>query len=72
MIALPTSGRATIAWGFNPETGQRVADNSLPHLEAWLGLPAHGRVINDLNTRLAVAERAFMVDDCEAVALIVD
>jgi long-chain acyl-CoA synthetase len=49
-----------------------LAYNSLPHLEAWLGLPAHGRVINDLNTRLAAAEQAFMVDDCEATALIVD
>jgi len=49
-----------------------LAHNSLEHLEAWLGLPAHGRVVNDLNTRLAAAEQAFMVDDCAAVALAVD
>ena len=41
-------------------------------MEAWLGLPAHGRVINDLNLRLAVPELAFMIDDCECVALLVD
>jgi acyl-CoA synthetase (AMP-forming)/AMP-acid ligase II len=55
--------------------GERVAvlaHNSAPHLEAWLGLPAHGRVINDLNLRLAVPELAFMIDDCECVALLVD
>jgi len=49
-----------------------LAHNSGPHLEAWLGIPAHGRVINDLNTRLTVAEQQFMVDDCEPVALMVD
>jgi long-chain acyl-CoA synthetase len=55
--------------------GDRVgvlAHNSLIHLEAWLGLPAQGRVINDLNPRLSAAEQAFMVDDCETRALIVD
>ena len=55
--------------------GDRVgvlAHNSLIHLEAWLGLPAQGRVINDLNLRLSAAEQAFMVDDCETRALIVD
>jgi long-chain acyl-CoA synthetase len=55
--------------------GDRVAvlaHNSGDHLEAWLGLPAHGRVINDLNLRLAAPELAFMVDDCECVALLVD
>ena len=54
--------------------GDRVAvlaHNSANHLEAWLGLPAHGRVINDLNLRLAPPELAFMVDDCECVALLV-
>ena len=55
--------------------GDRVAvlaHNSANHLEAWLGLPAHGRVINDLNLRLAASELAFMVDDCECTALLVD
>jgi long-chain acyl-CoA synthetase len=49
-----------------------LADNSASHLEAWLGVPSHGRVINDLNVRLAEAELGFMIDDCGAVALIVD
>lgn len=55
--------------------GDRVAvlaHNSGSHLEAWLGLPAHGRVINDLNLRLAQPELAFMIDDCECVALLAD
>ena len=55
--------------------GDRVAvlaHNSGNHLEAWLGLPAHGRVINDLNLRLAAPELAFMIDDCECVALLAD
>jgi long-chain acyl-CoA synthetase len=49
-----------------------LAHNSGPHLEAWLGIPAHGRVINDLNLRLTVAEQQFMIEDCEPVALVVD
>ena len=55
--------------------GDRVAvlaNNSANHLEVWLGLPANGRVINDLNLRLAAPELAFMVDDCECVALLAD
>jgi long-chain acyl-CoA synthetase len=46
--------------------------NSLAHLECWLGVPAFGRVLVDLNFRLAEAELGFMVDDCELEALIVD
>ena len=55
--------------------GDRVAvlaHNSANHLEAWLALPAHGWVINDLNLRLAASELAFMVDDSECTALLVD
>jgi acyl-CoA synthetase (AMP-forming)/AMP-acid ligase II len=55
--------------------GDRVgvlAHNSGNHLEAWLGLPAHRRVINDLNLRLTAPELAFMIDDCECVALLAD
>jgi long-chain acyl-CoA synthetase len=44
--------------------------NSLAHLEAWLAVPAHGRVLVDLNFRLADAELAFMIDDCEPELLI--
>jgi long-chain acyl-CoA synthetase len=45
--------------------------NSLAHLEAWLAVPAHGRILVDLNFRLADAELAFMIADCELELLIV-
>ena len=35
--------------------------NSLAHMECWLGLPAFGKVLVDLNFRLSVEELAFMV-----------
>lgn len=37
--------------------------NSLAHVECWLGVPALGRVMVDLNFRLAEPELALMVDD---------
>ena len=46
--------------------------NSLAHLECWLGVPAAGRVLVDLNFRLAEVELAFMVEDCELELLVVD
>ena len=49
-----------------------LAENSPAHLECWLTVPAHGRVLNDLNTRLAVPELAYMVEDCETIALFTD
>ena len=49
-----------------------LGENSLEHLECWLGIPAHGRVLNDLNTRLSVRELAFMVEDCGTEVLAVD
>jgi long-chain acyl-CoA synthetase len=49
-----------------------LAGNSAAHLECWFAIPAYGRVINDLNFRLAPAELAFMVDDSATRALIVD
>jgi long-subunit acyl-CoA synthetase (AMP-forming) len=55
--------------------GERVGflgANSLAHVECWLGVPAFGRVMVDLNFRLAEPELAFMVDDCELEVLIVD
>src|SRR5688500_9779480 len=39
--------------------------NSAVHLECWLGIPRAGRVMNDLNFRLAPAELAFVLDDCK-------
>jgi long-chain acyl-CoA synthetase len=46
--------------------------NSLAHMECWLGLPAFGKVLVDLNFRLSVEELAFMVDDASLDVLIVD
>lgn len=46
--------------------------NSLAHMECWLGLPAFGRVLVDLNYRLSAAELAFMVQDAELDVLFVD
>ena len=46
--------------------------NSLAHVECTLGVPAHGRVLVDLNLRLTEAELAFIADDCGIEALIVD
>ena len=46
--------------------------NSLAHVECSLGVPAHGRVLVDLNLRLTEAELAFIADDCGIEALIVD
>jgi acyl-CoA synthetase (AMP-forming)/AMP-acid ligase II len=46
--------------------------NSHRHLACWFALPRGGLVLNDLNVRLAPDELAFILDDCGAVALIVD
>jgi long-chain acyl-CoA synthetase len=46
--------------------------NSAAHLVAWLAVPRSGRVLNDLNYRLAPAELEFIAADCDARALLVD
>jgi long-chain acyl-CoA synthetase len=46
--------------------------NSLAHLECWLGVPAAGRVLVDLNFRLSEDELAFIADDCELEVVFVD
>src|SRR5579875_3485399 len=66
-------GAALAEIGVQP--GSRVGFlgvNSLAHLECWLGVPAFGRVLVDLNFRLAEEELAFIVDDCELEVLFVD
>jgi long-chain acyl-CoA synthetase len=66
-------GAALDAMGVAP--GARVgvlAANSLAHLECWLGVPAHGRVIVDLNFRLAPAELEFMADDAGLELVLAD
>src|SRR5690606_1915349 len=49
-----------------------LAKNSKAHLVAWLGIPRSGRVLNELNTRLSVAELEFILDDSETRVLLVD
>jgi acyl-CoA synthetase (AMP-forming)/AMP-acid ligase II len=49
-----------------------LAGNSAAHLECWLAIPAFGRVIISLNHRLAPGELAFMIDDSQTRALVVD
>ena len=49
-----------------------AALNGWRHLTCWIGIPAAGLVLNDLNYRLAPAELQFIVDDCGARAIIVD
>ena len=49
-----------------------VALNTWRHLTCWLGVPAGGLVLNDLNFRLAPPELVFIVNDSEAKALVVD
>jgi long-chain acyl-CoA synthetase len=49
-----------------------LLQNSLEHLEAWLSVPSYGRVLTSLNTRLAVSELAYVLQDSGAEVLIVD
>jgi long-chain acyl-CoA synthetase len=49
-----------------------LAGNCAAHLELWFALPAYGRVVNDLNFRLAPAELAFMIRDSNTRVLFVD
>jgi long-chain acyl-CoA synthetase len=49
-----------------------LAPNSLAHAEWWLGVPAFGRVLVDLNFRLTPEEVAFMIDDSALEVLLLD
>ncbi len=49
-----------------------LGTNSLAHMECWLGLPAFGKVLVDLNYRLSLEELAFMVEDAQLEALVTD
>jgi len=60
-LAVPAGGRI----GF-------LGVNSLAHVECWMAIPAFGRVIVDLNFRLAQAELAFIVNDCGIEVLVID
>jgi long-chain acyl-CoA synthetase len=60
-LGVPAGGRVGV-----------LAANSLAHAECWLGVPAFGRVLVDLNFRLTTDEVAFMIDDCGLEALLLD
>jgi long-chain acyl-CoA synthetase len=49
-----------------------IGQNTYRHLECWVGIPAAGMVLNDLNYRLAVPELEFIVNDCGARAIVAD
>jgi long-chain acyl-CoA synthetase len=49
-----------------------LALNGHRHLDYWLGVPAIGAILNDLNFRLSEDELAFIIDDCGTAALAVD
>lgn len=49
-----------------------LALNGHRHLDYWLGVPAVGAVLNDLNFRLSEEELAFIIGDCATVVLAVD
>ncbi len=49
-----------------------IGQNTYRHLECWVGIPAAGMVLNDLNYRLAVPELEFIINDCGARALVAD
>ena len=49
-----------------------IGQNSFRHLECWVGIPAAGMVLNDLNYRLAIPELEFIINDCEARAIVAD
>jgi fatty-acyl-CoA synthase len=51
---------ATLAW------------NSARHLEAYFGVPCSGRVLHTLNVRLAPEELAYIVQDADDQAILVD
>jgi long-chain acyl-CoA synthetase len=46
--------------------------NSAAHLVSWMAIPRSGRVLNDLNFRLAPAELEFILGDSAARGLMVD
>lgn len=49
-----------------------LAGNSMEYVEAWLGIPAAGLVLNPLNFRLAEAELTFILNDSGARVLVAD
>ena len=60
-------GAGLLSLGLAPgDVVATLALNSYRHLECWLAIPRVGLVLNELNTRLAAAELAFILDDSEA------
>ena len=60
-LGVPAGGRV----GF-------LGGNSLGHLECVMGVPIAGRVLVDLNFRLAEPELAYIIGDCAIDTLVVD
>ncbi|HWH95288.1 MAG TPA: AMP-binding protein [Baekduia sp.] len=60
-LAVPPGGRVGV-----------LAANSLAHLECFLGVPAAGRVVVSLNTRLAVEELRTLAEDAQLSVLVAD
>jgi fatty-acyl-CoA synthase len=57
------------------EVGDRVATlawNSYRHLEAYFAVPCTGRVLHTLNVRLSAEELAFVINDADDRAILVD
>ena len=57
------------------EPGDRVATlgwNHFRHLEAYFGVPCSGRVLHTLNVRLSAEELAFIMNDADDRAVLVD
>ncbi len=55
--------------------GERVATlawNGFRHLEAYFGVPCAGRVLHTLNVRLSADELAFIMNDADDRAILVD
>jgi long-chain acyl-CoA synthetase len=74
-LARRVAGLGTALSELEIPVGARVGflgANSLAHLECWLGVPAFGHVLVDLNFRLAEDELAFMVEDAGVELLVVD
>jgi acyl-CoA synthetase (AMP-forming)/AMP-acid ligase II len=61
--------------GLGIEPGAHVATlgwNSFRHLEAYFGVPCSGRVLHTLNARLSADELAFIMNDADDRAVLVD
>src|SRR5260370_14955544 len=47
-----------------------IGQNSFRHLECWVGIPTAGRGVNDLNHPPGIPPPRFIINDCEAPAIL--